>query len=108
MITAVDIENTFSNGDNMPYSGENTLVSCGYLTNTGEQDYLCFYHAEQPPTKNNVVVLQSILDKTTLLVGHNIKYDLLWLQAWVHRVKDARFLKKSLIYLMGLLNQEKG
>jgi len=81
MITAVDIENTFSNGDNMPYSGENTLVSCGYLTNTGEQDYLCFYHAEQPPTKNNVVVLQSILDKTTLLVGHNIKYDLLWLQA---------------------------
>ena len=56
MITAVDIENTFSNGDNMPYSGENTLVSCGYLTNTGEQDYLCFYHAEQPPTKNNVVV----------------------------------------------------
>ena len=63
----------------MPYNGENMLVSVGYLTNTGEKEYLCFYHAEQEPTFNNVTILQGALDRTELLIGHNIKYDLQWL-----------------------------
>ena len=81
MITALDIENTFRKGDSMPYSGDNMLVSCGYLTNTDEKDYLCFYHADQLPTPNNVKTLQDVLNRTELLVGHNIKYDLQWLLA---------------------------
>ena len=81
MITCLDIENTFANGDNMPYGGENMLVSCGYLTNTNEQGYLCFYHADQDPTRNNAGILQNVLFRTRLLVGHNIKYDLQWLLA---------------------------
>jgi len=79
MITCLDIENTFHAKDNMPYSGDNMLVSVGYLTNTDEKNYLCFYHAEEPPTLDNVKILQDVLDRTKLLIGHNIKYDLQWL-----------------------------
>ena len=81
MIACLDIENTFTKGNNMPYNGNNILVSVGYLTNTREQNYLCFYHAEEPPTENNIDILQDILNRTTLLIGHNIKYDLQWLLA---------------------------
>ena len=76
MITCLDIENTFEGKNSMPYNGENMLVSVGYLTKTGEKEYLCFYHAEQEPTFNNVTSLQGALDRTELLIGHNIKYDL--------------------------------
>jgi len=81
MITCLDIENTFHGKDNMPYSGDNMLVSVGYLTNTKEKNYLCFYHAEKSPTPDNVKILQDVLDRTKLLIGHNIKYDLQWLLA---------------------------
>ena len=81
MITCLDIENTFTKGKSMPYNGNNILVAVGYLTIGGEQNYLCFYHAEEPPTKNNINILQDVLHRTTLLIGHNIKYDLQWLIA---------------------------
>ena len=60
MITCLDIENTFTKGNSMPYNGNNILVSVGFLTNGGEQNYLCFYHAEEPPTENNIDILQDI------------------------------------------------
>ena len=40
MITCLDIENTFTKGNSMPYNGNNILVSVGFLTNGGEQNYL--------------------------------------------------------------------
>jgi DNA polymerase I-like protein with 3'-5' exonuclease and polymerase domains len=79
MITCLDIENTFSKKDSTPYSGNNQLVSVGYKTSIGNENYLCFYHSEKQPTPNNFSLLQSVLHSTTLLVGHNIKYDLQWL-----------------------------
>jgi len=79
MITCLDIENTFTDKNSAPYDGENQLVSVGYKTNTGEENYLCFYHCEKTPTKNNFGILQDVLNRTDLLIGHNIKYDLQWL-----------------------------
>ena len=56
------------------------MVSVGY-TDGQEHTYLCFYHKEQDPTPKARDTLQSALDNTELLVGHNIKFDLKWLRA---------------------------
>ena len=69
--------------DNMPYEAKNKLVSVGYKVIDGE-DYLLFHHKELTQEQLNQVPdnhkkLQAVLDKTTLLVGHNIKFDLQWL-----------------------------
>ena len=78
MITTVDVETswqvTSSGGyDPSPFHPDNILVSVGindeyYFTNHSERiDKGCYHN------------IQSILDKTTLLIGHNIKFDLMWL-----------------------------
>ena len=78
MITTVDVETSWqvtSNGgyDPSPFHPDNILVSVGindeyYFTNHSERiDKGCYHN------------IQSILDKTTLLIGHNIKFDLMWL-----------------------------
>ena len=78
MITTVDVETSYQKTetggyDPSPFHEDNILVSVGindeyYFTNHTERvDKGCF--------KN----IQDILDKTTLLVGHNIKFDLMWL-----------------------------
>ena len=84
MITVLDIETTYKvDKDNKteaePYTG-NMLVSVGYDME-GEKNYLCFYHQDRSPTEDATKTLQDVLDKTTLLVGHNIKFDLKWLRA---------------------------
>lgn len=38
-----------------------------------------FFNPEIGDTKTNLMEIQSILDSTTEIVGHNIKFDLLWL-----------------------------
>jgi DNA polymerase I-like protein with 3'-5' exonuclease and polymerase domains len=78
MITTVDVETSWqvtSTGgyDPSPFHPDNILVSVGindeyYFTNHSEKIDKGCYHK-----------IQSILDKTTLLVGHNIKFDLMWL-----------------------------
>jgi len=76
MISVLDIETTFTeDGDNTPYNLRNKLVSVGV-----NDEYLFFNHDDftgDIRTSHNAV--QSILDKTTLLVGHNLKFDLSWL-----------------------------
>ena len=78
MITTVDVETSWQKNENggydpSPFHPDNILVSVGindeyYFTNHSERvDKGCF--------KN----IQDTLDKTTLLVGHNIKFDLMWL-----------------------------
>jgi hypothetical protein len=74
MITCLDIENTFSKKDSTPYSGNNQLVSVGYKTSIGNENYLCFYHSEKKPTPNNFSLLQSVLHSTTLLVRCGIRW----------------------------------
>ena len=83
-ITWLDIETTYKVNEDKktdadPYTG-NMMVSVGY-TDGQEHTYLCFYHKEQDPTPKARDTLQSALDNTELLVGHNIKFDLKWLRA---------------------------
>ena len=74
MITTVlDIETSYKvdadkKTDAEPYTG-NLLVSVGYDCE-GEKNYLCFYHKDRQPTENAHKILQDVLDKTDLLVGH--------------------------------------
>ena len=78
MITTVDVETSWqvtSTGgyDPSPFHPDNILVSVGindeyYFTNHSERIDEGCYHK-----------IQSVLDKTTLLIGHNIKFDLMWL-----------------------------
>ena len=82
-VTTLDIETTFKKDDSGktdvdPYTG-NMLVSVGYKNDT--ENYLCFSHTGKQPTENGFEELQSVLDNTELLVGHNIKFDLKWLLA---------------------------
>ena len=92
MITVLDVETTFKVSvdnklDSDPHTG-NMLVSVGYDHRSAVQydgkegkGYLCFYHQDRPPTDNGKQILQAVLDNTTVLVGHNIKFDLRWLRA---------------------------
>ena len=78
MITTIDVETSYQKTeaggfDPSPFNPNNILVSVGindeyYFTNHSERiDEGCFHK------------IQKILDKTKILIGHNIKFDLSWL-----------------------------
>ena len=81
--TVVDIETTMQLDDDKktitsPFFGQQ-IVSVGYNSksfNTYDSRYLFFYHEGREPTPNAFNTLQSALDKTDILIGHNIKFDL--------------------------------
>lgn len=86
MYTVLDIETTVDKsvskgGDPSPYNKNNALVSVGYETSKGEVDYLFFFLNGQPTDEawDNHKKLQEVLDRTDVLVGHNLKFDLSWL-----------------------------
>jgi len=78
MISTVDVETSYQKTehggmDPLPFNPKNILVSVGindeyYFTNHSERVDEGCYHK-----------IQAILDQTTLLIGHNIKFDLTWL-----------------------------
>ena len=78
MITTIDVETSYQKTetggfDPSPFNPNNILVSVGindeyYFTNHSERVDDGCYHK-----------IQKILDETTLLIGHNIKFDLSWL-----------------------------
>ena len=77
MITVFDIETSFQvidgKSDPSPKHPENFIVSIGI-----NDEYFFFKHSQY----NGAIYkkeVQDILNKTTLLIGHNIKFDLLWL-----------------------------
>jgi DNA polymerase I-like protein with 3'-5' exonuclease and polymerase domains len=81
MITVVDVETTFVKDktgklDPSPFQKDNKLVSVGI-----GNEYFCMYHNEHTNfnVKQNHEAIQEILNKTKLLVGHNLKFDLAWL-----------------------------
>jgi len=77
MITAFDVETSFrmKDGKKDPSSKnpDNFLICMGL-----NDEYFFFKHREFKGIPNRKKV-QNMLDKTTLLVGHNIKFDLIWL-----------------------------
>lgn len=88
MFTCLDIETTYQGAwgsdiqDPTPYNTSNKLVSVGYKTTTGEQDYLIFHHKESKDRKkflDNVKKLQDVLNRSKLIIGHNLKFDMSWL-----------------------------
>ena len=75
MKLTIDVENTVTKRDGKmhldPFEPTNKLVMIGMLDDKGNQ-YL--YNMD-----NEVFGIQDMLDKATILIGHNIGYDLMWL-----------------------------
>jgi len=77
MITVLDIETTFTKeGDPSPFNPENRLVSVGI-----NDEYYFFHHDEEikKDLTESRKAIQNILDKSEVVVGHNLKFDMSWL-----------------------------
>lgn len=87
MRIVLDVENSITHRDgetyNDPFEPSNTLTQVGVKSlETGNKMILTFDHAEHKDTTGKAKAqLQHILNKATLLVGHNLQYDLVWLWA---------------------------
>jgi|TARA_R100001530_G_scaffold136032_1_gene114944 DNA polymerase I-like protein with 3'-5' exonuclease and polymerase domains len=70
--------------DLTPYHPDNFLVSVGLGKNPTQapEDTEClfFQHNTHQPTPDGAEILQNSLDETDLLICHNAKHDLAWLQ----------------------------
>lgn len=84
MITTLDVETTWADfaddNDPSPYLPENRLVCVGFQIEDRKPECFWFYHEQREPDEGAFEGLQYILDPTTLLVGHNVKFDLSWLR----------------------------
>lgn len=84
METVLDIECTFTKiGDKTnptPFHPDNKLVSLGYK-NATHNNYHVFNHKSLPNRDNSIGIsdTQRVLTDTTLLIGHNLKFDLNWI-----------------------------
>lgn len=89
MELVLDIENSISwvqdpkdknlRKDNSPYNSNNKLVVVG--TSSDTEDLYWFHHTKASfDVSKSKKELQDKLDSTTLLIGHNLKYDLAWLR----------------------------
>ena len=78
MKLTLDVENTTTKRDGKlhldPFEPDNKLVMVGCLTDQGSE-YL--YNMDRGGTPH--VEIQELLDQATILIGHNIAYDLMWL-----------------------------
>ena len=78
MKLVLDVENTVTEREGKlhldPFESDNSLIMVGALTESGDE-YL--YRMDEDASYFNKV--QELLDKTTVLIGHNIVHDLMWL-----------------------------
>jgi DNA polymerase I-like protein with 3'-5' exonuclease and polymerase domains len=87
MKVVLDVENTVTKRDGKlhldPYESTNSLVMIGIQVEGEEPKHYTFDHIEYDCKyeyrKKDCDEIQAILDKTTLLIGHNINHDLLWI-----------------------------
>tara|TARA_X000001388_G_scaffold63942_1_gene49975 strand:- start:5273 stop:7315 length:2043 start_codon:yes stop_codon:yes gene_type:complete len=83
MKLVLDVENTVTNRNGKmhldPFEPTNSLVMVGMLTEDNREIQVVFDHAKEPNTLNGTNLVQNTLNNTTLLIGHNIAYDLVWL-----------------------------
>ena len=82
MITTIDVETSYqkteSGGfDPSPFNPNNILVSVGIDSKYGDEYY--FLNHSERVSRGGAARIQEVLDETTLLIGHNIKFDLSWL-----------------------------
>ena len=76
MILILDVETTFTDGDNTPYNLNNKLVSVGI-----NSKYFFFYHQsiDESTHQETFNKIQKLLDDAKLIVGHNLKFDMTWM-----------------------------
>ena len=83
MRLVIDVENTVIQRDGKlhldPFEESNSLVMVGLLNANGEETLVTFDHSEVDATPDGHTIVQKALDDATLLIGHNIAYDLVWL-----------------------------
>ena len=91
MITVFDIETSFQKVDGVKRHDPSPKHPDNFIVSIGMNDKYFFFKHNEYHGKPSVKEVQSILDKTTLLVGHNIKFDLSW-------IYEAGFSYKSKIY----------
>lgn len=89
MKLVLDVENTVTKrGGKLhldPFEPTNSLVMVGVYPDDGEAETYTFDHVEyvehMQERKAHVARIQELLDKCTVLIGHNIGHDLQWLWA---------------------------
>jgi len=87
MRVVLDVENTVTKTDGKlhldPFTPTNSLVMVGIQVEGEEPKHYTFDHVNYDCTyeyrKKDCDEIQAILDKCTLLVGHNIPHDLMWI-----------------------------
>lgn len=84
----LDVENTTTKRDGKlhldPFEPDNSLTLVGIMDHIKEEERTVFVfdHKEKTIQDDNAQArLQRVLDNTTLLIGHNLQYDLQWLWA---------------------------
>jgi DNA polymerase-1 len=84
----LDVENTTTKRDGKlhldPFEPANSLTLVGIMDHIREEEKTVFVfdHKEKTIEDDDAQQrLQKVLDKTTLIVGHNLQYDLQWLWA---------------------------
>ena len=83
MKLVLDIETTVTNKSPSPFDPNNYMVCVGVMPagKPEEAKVIWFDHNEVTvDSKQSHKELQDILDKTTLLIAHNAKFDLSWLR----------------------------
>ena len=82
MKLTIDVENTGVTRDGKlhidPFESGNELVMVGARTDKGE-NYIFTFNHDEVSTPDDPKDLQVLLDQATILIGHNIAYDLTWL-----------------------------
>ena len=93
MKLTLDVEHTVTEKDGKihfdPFEADNALVMIGTLTDKGEEKLFTIYHNSPHGQPTQIEGMRSIsfdgsdvqelLDKATILIGHNIAHDLVWL-----------------------------
>lgn len=101
----VDVENKFTvieregktdRTDNMPFSGNNYLVSVGIRDiDTGDKWYYFFRHNDleiaPDELRKRFDEVQAKLDSARLIVGHFLKHDIIWLRASGFNIRRTSF-----------------
>ena len=92
MKLTLDVENTVTHrGGKLhldPFETDNKLVMIGCLTDRGEE-YL--YRIDDTFTEEKRDFIQNLLDECTILIGHNIVHDLMWLWQTGYKYEGSVF-----------------
>jgi len=104
MKLTIDVENTVVKRNGKlhldPFEPENSLVMVGVLDDFGNETLVTFDHNEVSPTPDGHKIIQDLLDQATILIGHNISHDLVWLWESGFKYEGAVFDTMMMEYLI--------